>query len=186
MRNQKRPSGKLLWIVALCAVAWPARAEVLDSAAGGFTVRIAVTIRSTPHEVYTHLLRIADWWDPAHTYSGDSHNLTLDPSPNGCFCEKLSNGGGVRHLDVVYVDPEKAMVLRGGLGPLQRIAANGSMTIMMSAAPNGTAVEVTFAASGYLPAGMNTLAVPVDGVLGAQVNRLKNLVEQGSPAPTKK
>ncbi len=176
----------LLWVVALSAAAWPARAEVLDSAAGGFTVKVAVVIHATPHDVYTRLLHIADWWDSAHTFSGDSHNLTLDASPTGCFCEKLPNGGGVRHMDVVYVDPDKALVLRGGLGPLQRMAASGSMTLVLAATPEGARLEVTFAASGYLPSGMNTLAAPVDGVLTAQVNRLKNLVEQGSPVPGKK
>ena len=66
---------QLLWIVALSAAAWPARAEVLDSAAGGFTVKSAVTIHASPHDVYTHLLRVADWWDSAHTFSGNSHKI---------------------------------------------------------------------------------------------------------------
>jgi hypothetical protein len=89
-------------------------------------------------------------------------------------------------MDVVYVEPDKTLVLRGGLGPLQRLAASGSMTLALTATPDGTWLEVTFAATGYLPAGMNTLAAPVDGVLTGQVNRLKNLVEQGSPASEKK
>ena len=177
---------QLLWVVALSAAAWPARADVLDSAAGGFTVKIAVAIHASPHDVYTHLLRVADWWDSAHTFSGNSHNLRLEAIPTGCFCEEFRNGGGVRHMDVVYVEPDKALVLRGGLGPLQRLAASGSMTMALTATPDGTRLEVTFAATGYLPAGMNTLAAPVDGVLTEQVNRLKNLVEQGNPALGKK
>jgi hypothetical protein len=177
----------LLWIVALSASAWPASAVVLDSAAGGFTVKIAVAIHASPHDVYTHLLRIADWWDSAHTFSGNSHNLRLEAIPTGCFCEDFRNGGGVRHMDVVYVEPDKTLVLHGGLGPLQRLAASGSMTIALTATPDGTRLELTFAAAGYLAAGMNTLAAPVDGILTEQVNRLKNLIEQGNPAhPEKK
>ncbi|MGA3015849.1 MAG: SRPBCC family protein [Bryobacteraceae bacterium] len=177
---------QLLWVVALSAAVWPARADVLDSAAGGFSLKIAVTIHASPHDVYAHLLRVADWWDSAHTFSGNAHNLRLEAIPTGCFCEDFRNGGGVRHMDVVYVEPDKTLVLRGGLGPLQRIAASGSMTLALAATPDGTRLELTFAASGYLPAGMNTLAAPVDGVLTEQVNRLKNLVEQGSPGPAKK
>jgi hypothetical protein len=40
---------------------------------------------------------------------------------------------------------------------------------------------VTYAVGGYLPAGMNTLATPVDSVLTAQVTRLKNYIERGDP-----
>jgi uncharacterized protein YndB with AHSA1/START domain len=177
---------QLLCALALAAAAWPARADVLDSAAGGFTVKIAVTIHAAPHEVYTHLLHVADWWDSAHTFSGDAHNLTLDASPTGCLCEKFPKGGGAHRMEVVLVDPDKAIVLRGGLGPLLRMGASGSMTFALTATPDGAKVEVTFAASGYSPAGMNTLAAPVDGVLTEQVNRLKNFVEQGNPAPAKK
>jgi hypothetical protein len=36
--------------------------------------------------------------------------------------------------------------------------------------------------TGYLPAGMNTWAAPVDSVLTEQVTRLKNYVERGDPA----
>jgi len=136
--------------------------------------------------VYTHLLRISDWWDSAHTFSGNAKNLRLEAIPSGCFCEEFRDGGGARHMDVVYVEPDKTLVLRGGLGPMQRLAANGSMTIALTVTPEGTKVEVTFAAAGYLAAGMNTLATPVDGLLSQQINRLKNLMEQGSPAPSKK
>jgi hypothetical protein len=177
---------RLLWVVALYAAAWPARADVLDSAAGGFTLKISVDIHASTHDVYTHLLRVADWWDSAHTFSGNSHNLRLEAIPTGCFCEDFRNGGGVRHMDVVYVEPDKTLVLRGGLGPLQRMAASASMTLALTATPDGANLEVTFAAAGYLPAGMNTLAAPVDGIITEQVNRLKRLVEQGNPAPAKK
>ena len=42
--------------------------------------------------------------------------------------------------------------------------------------------SVTYAVSGYLPAGMNTWAAPVDSVLTGQFIRLKNYVERGDPA----
>jgi hypothetical protein len=72
--------------------------------------------------------------------------------------------------------------MHGTLGPLQSIAANGSMQIQLSAADGGTKLEVTYAVSGYLAAGMNTWAAPVDSVLKEQFTRLKGYVEHGDPA----
>jgi hypothetical protein len=45
-----------------------------------------------------------------------------------------------------------------------------------------TKLEMTYAVAGYLPAGMNNLAEPVDSVLTGQFTRLKNLSERGDPA----
>lgn len=116
-----------------------------------------------------------------HTFSGDSHNLS---KAMGCFCEKLADGGSVRHLEVVYADPGKQLVFSGALGPLQSIAAAGSMTIQLDgAAGAGTKLGVVYTVAGYLPAGMNTWAAPVDSVLTKQFTRLKSLVETGKAAP---
>ncbi|MEO8053486.1 MAG: hypothetical protein ABI833_24060, partial [Acidobacteriota bacterium] len=40
--------------------------------------------------------------------------------------------------------------------------------------------------AGYLPAGMDSWAAPVDSVVTEQFTRLKNYVEHGSPAPSLK
>jgi uncharacterized protein YndB with AHSA1/START domain len=159
-------------------------ADVADSAANGFTVKLAIAIQAPPQEVYRRLVHnVGDWWDSAHTFSGDAHNLSIDDKPMGCFCEKLPGGGGARHMQVVNVDPGKTLVLTGGLGPLQSMAAGGSMTIQLAAAGEGTKVSVVYAVSGYLPAGMNALATPVDSVLTQQFTRLKSLIENGKAAP---
>jgi hypothetical protein len=147
-------------------------------------VKIAVNIQAAPDEVYRRLVHnVGDWWNSAHTFSGDAHNLTIEEKAMGCFCEKLPNGGGVRHLEVINFAPGKTLVLSGGLGPLQSIAATGNMSFQLSAASGGTKLEVTYAVVGYLAAGMNALAGPVDGVLMEQVTRLKNYIEKGNPAP---
>ena len=157
-------------------------AEVADSSATGFTVKATLAVHASPEEVYRRLIRIGDWWDPEHTYSGDAHNLSLEEKAGGCFCEKLPSGGGVRHMEVLFVAPGKVLRLGGGLGPLQSIAAGGSMTIKLSPADGGTKLETTYTVFGYLPAGMNTFALPVDGVLSNQFTRLKNYTERGDPA----
>jgi hypothetical protein len=92
-------------------------------------------------------------------------------------------------MEVVNFVPGKTLVMSGALGPLQSMAATANMSIQLSsiAAVTGTAsavltrVDVTYAVTGYLAAGINALAAPVDGVIGQQFARLKNLIEQGSP-----
>jgi hypothetical protein len=159
-----------------------AAAEVVDSSASGFTVKTTLSIQAAPDEVYRGLIHIGEWWDSEHTFSHDAHNLSIEEKAGGCFCEKLANGGGVRHLEVLFVAPGKTLRMGGGLGPLQGIAANGSMTIKLSPAGTGTKLETTYAVAGYLASGMNTLAAPVDSVLTDQFGRLKNYVERGDPA----
>ena len=167
----------------LCA---SAHAEVTDSSANGFTDKVTINIQAAPEEAYRKLVRnIGDWWDGSHSFSGNSHNLSIEERPGGCFCEKLPDGGGVRHMEVVNFSPGKQLVMSGGLGPLQALAATGSMTIRFTPSDGGTKLEVVYTVGGYLPAGMSTLAAPVDGVLKLQFGRLKNFVEHGDPNPKK-
>ncbi len=162
------PSNRVFLAAILALAAIPAMAEVADSGTNGFTVKTTLQIQATPDMVYRRLIQVGDWRDSAHTFSGDAKNLSIDEKPAGCFCEKLANGGGVRHMEVVFLAPGKRLVLSGGLGPLQAIGATGAM--------------FSYAVTTYLPAGMNTLAAPVDSVWSALLARLKNLVEHGDPA----
>ena len=158
--------------------------DVVDSSASGFTVKVSLTIPAPPEVVYRKIVKnIGDWWNPQHTFSGDSHNLTIEEKPMGCFCEKLPNNGGVRHMQVVHLAPGKALILNGALGPMQSIAATGNMTFEFSPADGGTKLVVSYSVHGYLKAGMNTWAAPIDSVLGEQITRLKNYIETGNPAP---
>jgi hypothetical protein len=75
-------------LFCVAASAW-ATAEVGDSSAGGFTVKLTYSIQAAPDEVYRRLIHIGDWWDSEHTFSGDAHNLTIEEKAGGCFCEKL-------------------------------------------------------------------------------------------------
>jgi uncharacterized protein YndB with AHSA1/START domain len=158
-----------------------AAADVADSAANGFTVKISVNIHAAPADVFSHIMQIGGWWNPEHTYSGDAHNLSMEGHPGGCFCETLPGQGSVRHMEVIFVQPGKMLRLSGGLGPLQQLAAIGTMTFSLSPAADGTKLDVTYAVAGYLPQGMNILAAPVNEVLADQISRLKNVIENGSP-----
>jgi uncharacterized protein YndB with AHSA1/START domain len=170
-------------IAAMLLAAMPVRAAVADSAANGFTVKLELNIQAPPQDIYRRLVHdVGDWWNSMHTFSGDAHNLNIDDKAMGCFCEKLPSGGSVRHMEVVYADPGKKLVLSGALGPLQSVAATGSMTIQLTAAGEGTKLSVVYAVTGYMAAGMNTWAAPVDSVLTEQFTRLKNLIENGKAA----
>jgi len=161
-----------------------ANAEVVDSAANGFTVKVAFTVKAPPADVYKKLVKdVGEWWSPEHTFSGSAHNLSIDDKPMGCFCEKFPAGGGVRHLEVVFAAPGKSLVMTGGLGPMQSIATSGSMNIQLTPADGATKFVMVYSVAGYLPAGMQTWAKPADGMLTEQFTRLRNYIEQGNPAP---
>jgi len=160
------------------------RAEVADSSAAGFTVKFSVAVKAPPADVYQKFVHnIGDWWNPEHTFSGNPRNLSIDDKAAGCFCEKLPDNGGVRHFDIIYVAPGKQMVLSGAMGPLQSLAATGTMSIGFSAADGGTKISVIYTVGGYSADGLNKWAAPVDMVVHEQFDRLRSYVETGSPAP---
>lgn len=158
-----------------------ARAEVADSAAGGFSVKHTITVAAPAAKAWASLIEPRGWWDKGHTWSGDANNLTLSATPGGCFCEKLAGGGGVRHMTVIYADPGKLLRLTGGLGPMQDLPVNAVMTLKLTEAQGKTTLELTYKAGGYAPGGLAGMAAPVDGVLGEQLARWKRRVETGKP-----
>ncbi len=156
-----------------------AGAEVIDSSENGFTVRNDALIAASPDKVYATLLRIGNWWDPEHTYSGNASNMSIDAKPGGCFCERLPHGGGIQHMTIVYLSPGKVLRMSGALGPLQPLGVAGSLDWKMNATDGGTRLELSYTVGGYRSGGLRELATPVDSVLRAQLLRLKSFVETG-------
>jgi hypothetical protein len=172
----------LLVAFVLFLTPFASRAEVADSAAGGFTIKIATVIHSRPEDVYNRLVHnVGEWWSSEHTYSSDSHNLSIEDKVLGCFCEKFPGGGGVRHMQVIMIMPNKLLVMSGGLGPLQKFGTTGTMTFALLPMHNDTRLEVTYAVGGYLNGGLATWADPVDKMLTEQITRLRNYAETGNP-----
>jgi hypothetical protein len=165
----------------LLACAGGARAEVVSSAANGFEVRETAHLATKPDAVYAAVIAPSRWWDSAHTYSKSASNLTLDARAGGCWCETLADGGTVQHLVVVFAMPGKTLRLRGALGPLQGLGADGAMTWKITPARDGSDLELIYTVGGFAKDGLDKLAGPVDGVLGEQVQRLKQFIETGSP-----
>jgi hypothetical protein len=173
--------GRLILLHAFAAVA-NASADVLDVADNGFTVRNIVTLPTPPEKSYAAVVDgIGKWWDPAHTYSSDASNLSIDAKPQGCFCERISGQSAVRHLTVVLAMPGKLLRLEGGLGPLQAMGVAGSMTWKFQPAEMGTTVEVGYVVGGYSPRGFKEIASAVDSVLRGQLQRYKRYLESGKP-----
>ena len=143
-----------------------------------------MTIAAPRPKVYDALAQsVGGWWDPQHTYSGDAKNLSIDPKPGGCFCERLVEQGGVQHAMVVLVIPGKTLRLVGGLGPLQDSGVQGSLTFDLAEREVGTDVSITYSVGGYRQGGLGALAPIVDTVLGTQLMRLKSFAEKGTPTP---
>jgi uncharacterized protein YndB with AHSA1/START domain len=170
------PSLAVAALAPLAAV--PARAEVADSSAYGFTVKTTVTVAAPSDAVFLALVDdVGDWWNPEHTYSGASENLTIDPYAGGCFCEQLEGDGSIQHMQVIYVQPGKTLRMVGALGPLQGLGVCGSMTWEFAREDPGSRIEMTYAVGGYGAGGLAKWAGVVDTVLSDQVERLKAYVE---------
>ena len=101
-------------VIALGVLAaGPAAAAVASAGAGGFVLHHEITFPGTPAQAWTRLVAPAAWWSSEHTYSGDAKNLSLAAVQGGCWCESLPGGGFVRHMDVLYVAPGRALRLFG-------------------------------------------------------------------------
>lgn len=180
------PGTALLLAAGVGLIPHDAAAEVTSAGAEGFEIREQIHVSAPPAAVYAALVAPARWWDSQHTYSGNAANLTLDAKAGGCWCERLTDGGSVLHLMVVYAAPGKGLRLRGGLGPLQAMGIEGALSFSLKGGNEGTDLTVTYAVGGYAREGFDNLSKAVDGVLGEQVARLHRLIETGAPDSAKR
>ena len=163
---------KYLAAIAMLATS-PASAEVVSASPNGLEVRQTVNLVVPPQMAWSSLGDIAAWWDPEHTYSGKSQNLSLSLIPGGCFCERFPKGGGIEHLRVTYVDPGKRVILTGALGPLLYEATSGVMDVQIKSTAAGSQLTLDYRASGFANGGAEKLAPAVDQVLAAQMKRFR-------------
>ncbi|MDX1644046.1 MAG: ATPase [Thermoanaerobaculia bacterium] len=181
MRRTLEVALRVAAVLAIAAAPATATAEVVDAAAGGFTVRTVLDVGAPPDEVYSALTEnVGSWWDPAHTYSGDAARLSIDARPGGCFCERL-DAGGVQHMEVVFASHGVRLRLEGGLGPLQAEAVTGHLSWDLEATESGARLTLTYKVVGYAPGGLEAWAAPVDSVLSQAATRLVRFVETGKP-----
>ena len=153
----------------------PTLAEVRETRENGFVIESVVTTGATPAEVYSAIGKVGEWWEPEHTWSGSSKNLSMDLKAGGCFCETLSDGGSIQHGRVIYTQPGVMVRLDSPLGPLQEMPVTGVLTFKLAPEGTGTTITLTYRVSGALTMEAAKLAPIVDRVMSTQLTRLKAL-----------
>jgi len=157
-----------------------ASGEVVDAVPGGFSLVHEVTIAAPRQDAWqAAIYEVGQWWSSDHTISGDASNMSINPVPQGCFCEAIGEHAGVVHLTVTFVNPTVLLRLTGGLGPLGLLGVDGNMTWEFFDAEDGTTVRFSYVVGGYRPGGLEEMAGPVDFVIGEALQRLKTHVETG-------
>lgn len=162
-------SARLAFACALL-LSLPARAEVSDLTAAGFSSAHRFEIAAPPVTVYEALSRVGEWWNGQHTYSGNAANLLLEARAGGCFCERW-DGNSIEHGRVIYAHRDKALRIEGALGPLQEMGAVGILQFALAATEGGTRLAVTYRVRLTDPA-LEKIAPVVDRVIGEQARRL--------------
>jgi uncharacterized protein YndB with AHSA1/START domain len=175
-------AGALLGAASALFVPTAARAEVTGDAKG-FVVKHEVVVPLAPAAAYAQALRVPEWWDPEHTYSGKAENLSLRAEPGGCWCESLEGGGFVEHMRVVLAWPGRTLRLQGALGPLQEMGIAGSLTFAFKQEGEGTRVTMTYVVGGHAARGLEGIQKPVDMVLGQALSRYATKAG-AAPAPS--
>jgi uncharacterized protein YndB with AHSA1/START domain len=169
-------------LLASLIFAGNAAADVIDAAPGGFSLVNEVAIDAPRQRAWTAAVdEIGQWWSSAHTISGDASRMSIDPRPQGCFCEAIGEHAGVVHLTVTFVNPNVMLRLTGGLGPLGLLGVDGNMTWEFFDTDGGTKVRFYYAVGGYRPGGLDEVAPGVDYVIAEALLRLKSYVETGNP-----
>jgi len=156
----------------------PAAAQVIERSADHFVLRYEIDLESPPEDMWVSLEEIGQWWDSAHTYSGDASNMTLVLVPGGCFCEKLADGAEFEHGRVIAADPETGVLLDAPLGPLKGKATMAQWSIGWTGAPQGGGwrLVMTFVVRGP---GLGALADGVDSVMRTQYGRFTHFLHYG-------
>ena len=161
------------------AAAGGTRGAVGASAPDHLVLTYRFQTRAAPAKAYASVVDVAHWWSSDHTYSGNAKNLAMTARAGGCWCETW-NGGSVQHMTVLLAMPGKLLRLSGGLGPLQGAALAATLTFELKPAAAGSEVTVSYVVGGFIGGGLDKIAPGVDGVLGAQLQRLGRLIDTGS------
>jgi hypothetical protein len=164
---------KAVLALALLAASAPAAADVVSASPNGFEVRQTIPLVVKPDAAYAAFASLPAWWDPAHTYSKKSENLSLNLNPGGCLCERFPDGGGIEHLHVAYVEPGKHIIFTGAMGPLLSMAANGVLDVQVKSTAGGSVLSLNYRVSGFYNGGADKIAPAVDGMLAGQMKRFR-------------
>jgi hypothetical protein len=140
----------------------PVAAEIVSRSEDAFTLKFQGPTRLGPAGVADAFSEVELWWDPAHSYTGDAANLSLDLAPGGCWCEAMPDGTRFDHGRVVS-DVYGEVRLHAPFGPLRSMATRADLIVTWSLADGVVTPTWTFIVEGP---GVGALAEPVDGVMG--------------------
>lgn len=168
----------LIAAAALALSATPAAAEVVERSADHFVLRYAVALEASPEDFIDALEHIGEWWNPAHTYSGNSRNLSLALDAGTCFCEAMPDGSTFDHGGVYEYDPGTGVLIDAALGPLRGKTTLSNWSIGWTGANRGTELVMSYVVRGE---GLGAMADGVDRVMGEQFRRMVHFVEYGEP-----
>lgn len=166
-----------LFATAFVAVAAPAAAEVVSRSADGFVLRFALGVEAAPEDVVTAVSELPQWWDPAHTCTGDSANLSLAFEAGGCWCETLADGTVFEHAMVTGISTER-VTMNAALGPLHDKATKAELTFGSEPENRGRRVTLDFVVEGP---GLGVMADGVNIVMDQAFDRLIHQIEYGEP-----
>ena len=166
-----------LFATALLAVAAPASGEVVSRSADGFVLRFAVGVEAAPEDVVTAVSELPQWWDPAHTYTGDSANLSLAFEQGGCWCETLADGTVFQHAVVTGITADR-VGMNAALGPLRDKATKAELTFGSEPENRGRLVTIDFVVEGP---GLGAMADGVNMVMDQAFDHLIHQIEYGEP-----
>lgn len=167
----------LIVAAALTLTAAPASAEVVSRSADGFVLRFAVGVEAAPEDVVTAVSELPQWWDPAHTYTGDSANLSLAFEEGGCWCETLADGTVFEHALVTGITADR-VTMDAALGPLHDRATKAELTFGSGPENRGRLVTIDFVVEGP---GLGAMADGVNMVMDQAFDRLIHQIEYGEP-----
>ncbi|WP_133365645.1 SRPBCC family protein [Qipengyuania sediminis] len=172
----------LAFATLVCAATSPARAEVVETTADRFVTRAEASVKAPLLATWLALTKPGDWWNSAHSWSGDAKNMTLTPQGGGCFCERIPVGdsgnasameGSARHAEVLQAFPMRVLRMRGGFGPLQGEPADGILTITLKEVEGGTRLVWEYNVGGAMRYKIAEIAPAVDKVMTEQLTRLQ-------------
>ncbi len=164
-------------IVLTFLTSTPAAAEVVSRSDDAFTLRFALGLETTPEDVIVSVEELPQWWDPAHTYSGDAANLSLVLEEGGCWCERLEDGSLFQHAVVTAVEPRR-VAMNAALGPLHDKATKAELTWTIGPKNQGYLVAMDFVVEGP---GVGAFADGVNGVMDQAWDRFVRYIEYGEP-----
>jgi hypothetical protein len=81
----------------------------------------------------------------------------------------MPEAGFVRHLGLIYLQPQKRLVFEGGLGPLQDQPVNGNLIWTLSTIDKGTEVTLEYRVFVRIVGGMAKWPAAVDFVFADPV-----------------